>query len=302
MPVDIAFITVSYNTVEYVKRLTSFFSSLNVPFAFSFTVVDNNSSDGSQEFLQSRPEINYLQVGKNIGYGRAINRGVAATASTYICVTNTDVILNREALIALWRFMEEHTDVGVCAPRLTYEDGRDQGMIFQPSLFSHYANWFAKIRASSAKVKLVKATAPLRVDGVMGAFFLIRRSAVPPHALFDEDFFFFYEDTALSHALKNRGVPCFIVPSATIIHVGGQSRSEDSIALFYASKYLYLKKFYGPLHAKTIQFVDRARILRKWLVYSLLCLLTTSERIKSKQHYYKVAWNTARLKGNGRDT
>ena len=208
MLVDIAFITVNYNTLECVKQLADFFSGLEVPFTFTFAVVDNNSADGSQEFLQSRPEINYLQTGENLGYGRGINRGVAATASKYVCVTNTDVILNRDALVNLWRYLEEHPDVGVCAPRITYEDGRAQGMVFKASLFSNYANWFAKLLARYEKLRIARATAPLRVDGVMGAFFLIRRSVIPLPALFDEDFFFFYEDTALAHTLKNNGVPC----------------------------------------------------------------------------------------------
>ncbi len=296
VPVDIAFITVNYNTLEYVSQLASYFKSLDAPFTFSFTVVDNDSRDGSQEFLQSHPEINYLQTGGNIGYGRAINRGVAATASKYVCVTNTDVILNRKALIELWRFLEERHDAGVCAPRITYEDGRDQGMVFKSSLFSHYSDWFAKTLGSYSKLKIAKATAPLRVDGVTGAFFLIRRSVIPPPALFDEDFFFFYEDTALAHALKNRAVPCFIIPGATIIHIGGKSRSADFHSHFHDNKYLYLKKFYGPLHADAIYFMDRARILRKWSFYSLFSLVTASERIKSKQRYYKIAWDTARLK------
>jgi N-acetylglucosaminyl-diphospho-decaprenol L-rhamnosyltransferase len=296
VPVDIAFITVNYNTLDCVRQLTTFFSNLDVPFKFTFTVVDNNSRDGSQEFLRSRREINYLQTNGNIGYGRGINRGVVATSSKYVCVTNTDVILNRDALVSLWRFLEERPDAGVCAPRITFEDGRNQGMVFKASLFSIYANWLAKLLASYEKRRIARATAPLRVDGVMGAFFLIRRSVIPQPTLFDEDFFFFYEDTALAHTLKNRGVPCFIVPGATIVHLGGKSGSADSISSFYESRNLYLEKFYGPLHARAIYFLDRARILRKWSLYSLFARLTASERIRSKQRYYKLAWDNARLK------
>ena len=294
MSVDIAFVTVNYNTLQHVRRLTEFFNRLDAPFTFSFTVVDNNSSDGSQQFLHAHPEIHYLQTADNIGYGRGINRAVAATSSKYICVTNTDVILNREALTTLWRFLEERHDVGVCAPRIIYTDGRDQGMLFHHSLFSHYATWYAKVLALYAKSKIANATAPLRVDGVTGAFFLIRRRSVfPAPALFDEDFFFYHEDTALAHLLKNRGVACFVIPDATITHIGGQSSSPASVSLFYKSKYLYLRKFYGPLHAKAIRFLDRLRILRKLLFYSLLSLVSGSERIKSKQRYYKLAWSTA---------
>lgn len=105
-------------------------------------MVDNDSRDGSWDYLLSHPEIHYLQTGDNLGYGRAINRGMAATDSTYVCVTNTDVILNREALIALWHFMKERHEVGICALRITSADGRNQGMIFNRSLFSHYSGWF----------------------------------------------------------------------------------------------------------------------------------------------------------------
>jgi N-acetylglucosaminyl-diphospho-decaprenol L-rhamnosyltransferase len=296
VPVDIAFVTVNFNTREYVRQLAGFFKSLDVPFTFSFTVVDNGSKDGSREFLQSDPEIHSLQTGGNLGYGRAINRGVTATDSKYVCVMNTDVILNREALIGLWRFLEGRPDAGICAPRITYEDGRDQGMVFRRSLFSHYAHWFAKAQARYAKRKIANASVPLRVDGVLGAFFLIRRSAIPQPAFFDEDFFFFYEDTALAHTLVNRGVPCFVIPDATIIHIGGKSRSSDAVSLFYDSKYLYLKKFHGPFHARAIHFLDRARILRKWSLYSLVSLVTASERVKSKRRHYKIAWESARLR------
>lgn len=295
MCADIAFITVNYNTLEYVKQLADFFRSLQVPFIFSFTVVDNNSQDGSQELLRSHPEINYIQAEKNLGYGRAINRGVTATESKYVCVTNTDVILNHEALLALWRFMEEHPDAGVCAPRLLYEDGHDQGMVFERSLISHYVPWFAKLRARNIKTKLAKATAPVQVDGVMGAFFLIRRSVISPPALFDEDFFFFYEDSALSHTLADRGVPCFVLPDVTVIHVGGKSRSEASVSLFYKSKYLYLRKFHGPLHARAICWIDRAQILRKWFLYSMISRLFPSERVRHKQRHYRHAWKASRL-------
>ena len=291
MPVEIAFITVNYNTCEHLTRLAGFFRSLEVPFTFSFTVVDNRSQDGSQQFLASHPEIHSLLAGENLGYGRAMNRGIAATGSKYVCVMNTDVILNPQALTALWRFMEEHPDAGVVAPRLLYADGRDQGMVFRPSLPAHYSNGYAKTLAWFGKRRLRRATQPVRVDGVLGAFFLIRRSVIVG-PLFDEDFFFFHEDTVLAHSWKNRGVPCFVLPGAQIVHIGGQSRSVAAVKFFYESKYLYLTKFYSASHARAVYFLDRFRMLRKWSVYGLLMRVSNSERIRAKENYYRTAWRT----------
>jgi N-acetylglucosaminyl-diphospho-decaprenol L-rhamnosyltransferase len=289
---DIAFITANYNTLSWVKQLAEFFSGLHAPFTFSLCVVDNDSTDGSKGFLESRPEIHYLQTGENLGYGRAINRGVSATQSKYVCVTNTDVVLNREALVALWTFLEENPDVGVCAPRLTYADGRNQGMLCHPSLPALYMHWFSKILANSSKRKIANANAPVQVDGVMGAFFLIRRSAIPSPTLFDEDFFFFHEDIALAHTLKNRGIKCVVVPSVSIIHAGGESRMDGLVDAFYESKYLYVRKFYGSFHERMVLFVDRFRIFRKRLFYSLFERLIPSERAASKKRYYEAAGNS----------
>ena len=296
MPVDIAFITVNYNTVGQITELARFFETLQVPFTFTFTVVDNGSKDGSQEFLRSRAGIQYLETGENVGYGRAINRGVAATSSKFVCAMNSDVVLNREALVRLRRFLEEHPEAGVCAPRITYADGRDQGMVFHRSLASHYADSISRMLARSTKRKIAKAAGPVQVDGVLGAFFLIRRSLIPPSGPFDEDFFFFYEDTALAHALADRSVKSFVVPEAVVVHLGGKSRSADSVGFFYESKYLYLRKFYGAFHARAIYWLDRWRIFRKWLFYSLFSLVAPSKRLKFKRQHYKIARQAVRLK------
>ena len=294
VPVEIAFITVNYNTREHITRLADFFRLLQLPFTFSFSVVDNASRDGSREFLESHPEIHSLLADDNLGYGRAMNRGIAATESRYVCVMNTDVILNPEVLTALWRFMESHPDAGVCAPRLVYADGRDQGMVFRPSLPAHYSNWYAKTLAWLGKRRLRRATQPVLVDGVLGAFFVIRRSAIAG-TLFDEGFFFFHEDTVLAHSWKNRGVKCFVLPGATIVHIGGQSRSVAAVKFFYESKYLYLTKYYSGFHARAVYFLDRFRMLRKWFVYWLISRVSRSERIRAKENHYRVAWQTVRF-------
>jgi GT2 family glycosyltransferase len=173
-------------------------------------------------------------------------------------------------------------------------------MVFHRSLFSHYANWYAKLLAARTKQRLAKATAPFQVDGVLGAFFLIRRSVIPAPALFDEDFFFFYEDTALAHTLANRGVRCFVIPDATIIHVGGKSRSEDSIFPFYKRKFLYLKKFYGSFQADVLYNRDLIRTANKSYFYALFSQVNPSELIKSKERHYRLAWDFFRCNEAGK--
>ncbi|HQB40008.1 MAG TPA: glycosyltransferase, partial [Deltaproteobacteria bacterium] len=104
---DITFVTVNYNTRDLVREMLNFFRSASLPFSHALVVVDNNSTDGSHEFLTAQDDLLYIPAGENLGYGRAINRGIQASDSRYICVLNTDVVLNGACLTRLWEFMEQ---------------------------------------------------------------------------------------------------------------------------------------------------------------------------------------------------
>jgi GT2 family glycosyltransferase len=104
---------VNYNTCELVREMLGFLRSSALPFSYKLVVVDNKSKDDSHEFLSTQDDILYIQAGENLGYGRAINRGIQAVESRYVHL-NTDV-LNREALVTLR--IQDKIDVGVVAPR-----------------------------------------------------------------------------------------------------------------------------------------------------------------------------------------
>jgi GT2 family glycosyltransferase len=149
-------------------------------------------------------------------------------------------------------------------------------------------NFMNTIRTSLLKKRLARSTAPMRVQGVLGAFFLLRRSLVSDAGLFDEDFFFYYEDTDLAHRMYEAGVICFALPSCSVIHLGGSSTSLEGARLFFKSKHLYLRKHYGSLFADVIKTIDRFRLRMKFLKYSLLALISSSRRVAEKKSYYSA--------------
>jgi GT2 family glycosyltransferase len=288
LPVDVAFITVNYNTRELLEEMVAFFRSKPLPFSHSLVVVDNASSDGSHEYLSAQKDIVYIPAGENLGYGRAINKGIHATDSRYVCVLNTDVVLTGETLGDLWKFMELNPDAGVVAPRITNRDGSTQGFIFYNSAFSNVFNLLNKVRTSLLKMKLARTSLPMKVHGVLGAFFLARRSLAPDGRLFDEDFFFYFEDTDLAHRLFEAGVNCYALPSCSLIHLGGSSTSLEGARLFFKSKNLYLRKHYGSIFAGVVKTIDRLRLRVKFVTYSLLAYVSSSKRVAEKKSYYSA--------------
>lgn len=288
MQVDVAFITVNYNTCGLVKELVSFFNSVLLPFSFRLVVVDNASSDGSHEYLSgiSMPELIYVQTNENLGYGRGMNRGLSMVDSRYACIMNTDLILNQEALVALWEFFQADPQAGVATPLIRGADGRQQGFIFHPGILSLYSSFICKIRSKRWKRRVEQSNAPVLVPGVLGAFFMIRRSLFG-NTLFDEDFFFYYEDTELAHRYWQAGMKCCVLPEVSIVHLGGQSTSASGGRLFQISRRLYVLKVYGEHHALLVNGFDRLRLYGKCLKYHFLNLICPTEKIRSKSEFYR---------------
>lgn len=282
---DIAFITVNFNTKDLLEQLVIFFRKAKLPFTWTLTVVDNASTDDSLEFLAECPEVFTIPNAENIGYGRAMNRGLAAVASRYACIMNTDLILNQEALIALWEFFEQQPAAGVASPVILGSDNRIQGFLFLPGILSLYSHTLSKIRNKLWKLKVARSSTPLKVPGVLGAFFMIRRSSFTD-PLFDEDFFFYYEDTELAHRYWRQEVPCYVLPQVSIVHMGGQSTSASGGRLFRESQRIYLEKCYGAPHTQWLAMLDRLRLRVKHTKYRLLRMLIRSDKIQSKYEYY----------------
>ncbi|MBM4136411.1 MAG: glycosyltransferase, partial [Nitrospira sp.] len=242
--------------------------------------------DGSVELLNNRRNIIPILNNENVGYGKAVNRGVEMANSKYICVLNTDLILNEESLVTIWNYLEQNPEIHVCSPVVCYPDGRIQGFFFKFHILFLYSDLMKKIYSTFKKKIISLSKSPVTVDGIAGAFIFLRSSILENQKLFDEDFFFYYEDTDLAHRLKEQKIITKVLPCCKIIHIGGQSSNGKLGQLFFKSKYLYLKKHYGVRHVENIFFLDYLKTLIKAVKYKLVFLFFPSQKVKKKGHFY----------------
>jgi len=287
---DVAFITVNFNTKNLLEKLLFFFDTADLPFSHSLVVVDNASSDGSMEMLEERAQKNVFAVRNsgNLGYGNAVNRGLSVVRSKYICVLNTDVILNSAALAALWDYMESDPSAGMCCPVICNPDGSIQGFFYKFNIVFLYSEFIKKLFGSLKKFIVSLSSRPIRVDGFAGAFFFLRSGLIKDGPLFDPDFFFYFEDTSLAHAMSRRNIKAVILPGHRIIHIGGQSGGAANLELFYYGKYLYMKKFFGLRHTRNVYHLDLLKARIKSFRYKLLSAICPIRRLKAKSSLYSA--------------
>jgi GT2 family glycosyltransferase len=168
-------------------------------------VVDNGSTDASVALVRQRfPHVVRIETGDNLGFCRANNLGIRATASPYVLVLNPDTRLEPDFVEQLLPAFDDPR-VGIAAGKLLRFDGRTLDSAGQ-------------LLSRSRKVRDRGYGKPDRgqldrdgpVFGACGAAATYRRTmldsiAGPNGSYFDERFFAFGEDLDLAWRARRRG-------------------------------------------------------------------------------------------------
>ena len=200
-------------------------------------VVENGLAGSAAAALGDR-RVTLVEPGLNLGYGRGVNRGVAAVGEcTYLLVSNPDVIVHAGAVAAMADYLDANPAVGVVGPLIERPDGTRY-----PSQRVFPNVWLAGLHALAAPLwpdnPATRAYRSPRADGsvdwVSGACFLIRRTVFEEVGGFDERYFMFAEDMALCWSVARCGYGVAAIDDAVITHVEGLSRARESRTMLFA--------------------------------------------------------------------
>jgi len=201
-------------------------------------VVVENGEEGSTLPSLSGQHVVLVVPKLNLGYGRGVNRGVAATpVRRYLLVSNPDVVVHDGAVAALVAFLDEHPNVAIVGPQIVRPDG---SVYPSQRVFPNF--WLAGLHALLAPLWPTnpftrRYRSPRKdgsVDWVSGAFFLARRDRFEEVGGFDERYFMFAEDMALCWQMRAHGYDVAATPDALVMHIEGVSRARASREMLIA--------------------------------------------------------------------
>ena len=251
----LAAVLVNYNAGDELRRALQSIADEMGDQPWEGVVVDNCSSDGSAEtILSMAPVVRLIRNTQNVGFGRGVNQGVAATTAPLILVMNPDCRLVAGAMATLRADLLAHDQCAMVAPKILNPDGSVQGSARgDPDMLTGVFGRTAAIgrllrrlpmaaRHVPSEDILRSGTAGAEVDWVSGACFVARREALTQVRGFDERYFLYWEDADLCKRLRLAGWRIRYVTGASAIHrVGHSSKTAKaaSIRAFHESAYLY---------------------------------------------------------------
>jgi len=262
---DISFVIVSWNTRDLLLNCVESVYDTVKNQDFEVWVVDNASEDGSSTAVMDRfPQVNLIENDSNLGFAAANNRAFGEIKGRYALLLNSDAVLTEGAVDELYGFMETNTGAGMACGQLLNPDGSLQNSFAPfPCLSTVLLNesLLRLLFPRRFPSKTARLQHPVRVDSCIGACMIVRKAAMDDVGFFDENFFFFFEETDWAYRMNNSGWGIYFVPSARVFHHQGASVGINAGGrmMFYRSRYLYLRKWH-PRLASAAPFLISARL------------------------------------------
>jgi N-acetylglucosaminyl-diphospho-decaprenol L-rhamnosyltransferase len=229
-------------------------------------VVDNDSPDGTADLVaREHSWAKLIRSPLNLGYGRGCNLGFEHVQTPYVLVMNPDVIIERDAVECLVKFMEENPRAAMTAPSTIFGGDAYQHVGGLPTPWSIVAEASGIPGLRTNPVTLLPDSAPFCTDWLCGAVMLIRSKVLRDLGGFDPRFFLYFEETDLCLRIQNAGHQLWAVGAAKAAHAGGSSvrridptlvPGENLAIHYFPSRYYYLTKHYGRIAAMGAEGAD----------------------------------------------
>lgn len=232
---SLAIVIVTYNSRDEIGGCLESVLGRTGPLEASLTVVDNASPDGTAALVRaSWPQAQVIDAGGNVGFARANNLGVRATASDYVLFLNPDTVVRGTAIPTLVNAMEADPGAAIAGPRLVDSGGMPEiswgpvispwGEFRQKRLMSGYARRVPRL----VEYVTTLSRRDRYVEWVSGACLLARRKDLEAVGLFDERYFMYTEDVDLCIGVRDLGRRVRYVAEAEVLHLRGRSASHNT--------------------------------------------------------------------------
>ena len=260
--VDVSVIVVSYNTRELTLACLRSVYAETRELSFELIVVDNASTDGSAEAIAREfPDLQLLSEGRNHGFAAANNLAAQQARGRYLLLLNPDTVVLDGAIQRLVQFADAHPEAGIYGGRTFYEDGslNSTSCWARPTPWSYLWPCGGPDRPVSPQLALqlrglrilAARTACGRSTSSRAGFLLIQRPLWEQLDGFDPIFFMYGEEADLCLRAIRSGAQPVIDPSASIVHHGGESVSNQAqkwVQMLHAKRRLAERHWPRALH------------------------------------------------------
>jgi GT2 family glycosyltransferase len=250
----IAAVVLNYRTPDQTLLTVRSLRASRRPFAMILVIDNEPQGPDLETTLTAMPEVVYVASRRNLGFAGGVNAGIRealARMATHVLLVNSDAVVPPDTLDALMDALLGTPAAGIAGPVVVSR--REPDRIF--SVGMHYNPHSGRMRHAAAGHPLDKLKSPpiVPVDGTSGCAALIRREVFETAGLFDERYFFSFEDLEFCLRASRHGWRTVVTTRGLVYHESGRSLGARSPRRLYfaARNHLLLASEWGRGRLRT---------------------------------------------------
>jgi GT2 family glycosyltransferase len=217
--------------LEILKKTVDSF--LKTPLEKKLFLIDNSPKNRLEKYFE-HPEIEYLFVGENIGFGKAHNLVIDKLTANFHLILNPDVTFSSDVILALITELSKSTDVSFITPKVLFSNKENQYVCRKHPTFFNLINRKSKISKNQTikneyrNQDLERSFCP---EFMHGCFMLFKTADFKYLGGFDERYFLYMEDADICRRIDKIEKKILFFPNVEITHQL-QKGSSKSMKLF----------------------------------------------------------------------
>ncbi len=271
---NLPIIIISYKSFSNLKKCIS-----NLGNKRQILIIENSDFNEIKKNIENLYQnCNVIVNNDNFGYGKAANIGLQKVNSKYALILEADVKISEIQLNQIENEISKcDKDFALATP--IYDDLID----FNKN--NNFDNELSKININE-NVQETKT----KIDLIKGCSLIVNLDKFKNENVFDENFFFFFEDIDLCKRVKKKNENIFVFNKIKIVHEGAKAvnpKINEEYSNFrhwnyYWSKFYYHKKHYGFLYSLFIHFSK----LMRFSISTIFLYFFSKEKFKKNKYRF----------------
>jgi len=277
------FVILNYNSKEDTKNLVQ---NINKILDIPIVIVDNCSPSNDYEELKKleTKNVKVIKSNRNGGYAYGNNLGIEYAIREfnpkYIFIANPDIIINKSVVDEMLKVIQQDEKIGIVAPKMKTNNPKSLSAWKMPSLKDDIVlsiSLLNRIFGNPLKYKseICLKNAPVEVDVVQGAFFLVNVNALKKVGFFDEKTFLYGEERILAYKMKQKDYKVIFLPYVYFEHNVSNSVKKSftnlNVYKFLLNSRIIYHKYYLKQSTLKINLLKISFIIgkiEKYIIYA----------------------------------
>ena len=276
----VSIIIVNYNGKELLQKCLDSLLKVNYD-NFEIILVDNNSTDGSVEFItKNYPSLIIIKLDSNKGFAEPNNVAAKISKGKYLLFLNNDTVVTPNFIFEMVKVMETDKKIAICQSLLLKPDGSVDSS-------GDFIDHLGVVYNSKTEIDEIR-----EVSSARGASMLVRSDIFEKLDGFDQKFFVTFEDVDLCWRSWILGYRVLIIPTSIVYHEGGitikKIKSEIAFHGFKNQLAMKITNFEPILAMRNMMLffgIYGIRELKIWLDYTI----SGSTKLSSTEYEDNIA-------------